>query len=310
MEKRNYWLKLKEFFFKEPRVKKLRKIAGGDTYTIIYLEILLLTIRTNGYLVFQGIEKTLAEELALILDEDVDNITVTLEFMKSNNLIEKTENENEYFLPEMLTLIGSESESAKWVRDYRERKRQNLLSAANPDNGNNNKTLQCKANVMKCKENVIIDIDIDKDIDKDKEKEYKEKERPPIPPLRGESFLSYPQELEVLNYLNQKTNKNFSSKNKNNLKNITARLKEGFTVEQMKSVVDKKTAEWLNDKKMNEFLNPETLFRPSKFEKYLNQKILTPPVNSINDVFYENADRVINADTGEEIKPASGKPPP
>ncbi len=310
MEKRNYWLKLKEFFFKEPRVKKLRKIAGGDTYTIIYLEILLLTIRTNGYLVFQGIEKTLAEELALILDEDVDNITVTLEFMKSNNLIEKTENENEYFLPEMLTLIGSESESAKWVRDYRERKRQNLLSAANPDNGNNNKTLQCKANVMKCKENVIIDIDIDKDIDKDKEKEYKEKERPPIPPLRGESFLSYPQELEVLNYLNQKTNKNFSSKNKNNLKNITARLKDGFTVLQLKSVVDKKTAEWLNDKKMNEFLNPETLFRPSKFEKYLNQKILIPPVNSINDVFYENADRVINADTGEEIKNLSGKPPP
>ncbi len=310
MEKRNYWLKLKEFFFKEPRVKKLRKIAGGDTYTIIYLEILLLTIRTNGYLVFQGIEKTLAEELALILDEDVDNITVTLEFMKSNNLIEKTENENEYFLPEMLTLIGSESESAKWVRDYRERKRQNLLSAANPDNGNNNKTLQCKANVMKCKENVIIDIDIDKDIDKDKEKEYKEKERPPIPPLRGESFLSYPQELEVLNYLNQKTNKNFSSKNKNNLKNITARLKDGFTVLQLKSVVDKKTAEWLNDKKMNEFLNPETLFRPNKFEKYLNQKILIPPVNSINDVFYENADRVINADTGEEIKNLSGKAPP
>ena len=311
MEKRNYWLKLKEFFFKEPRVKKLRKIAGGDTYTIIYLEILLLTIKTNGYLVFQGIEKTFADELALILDEDVDNIAVTLEFMKANKLIEKTENENEYLLPEMLTLIGSESESAKWVRDYRERKRQNLLSTANPDNGNNNKTLQCKADVRECKENVSIDIDIDKDIDKDlKEKEYKEKERPPIPPLRGESSLSCLQELEVLNYLNQKTNKNFSSKNKNNLKNITARLKEGFTVKQMKSVVDKKTAEWLNDKKMNEFLNPETLFRPSKFEKYLNQKILTPPVNSINDVFYENADRVINADTGEEIKPASGKPPP
>lgn len=268
MEKRNYWLKLKEDFFSQPYIKKLRKIAGGDTYTIIYQKILLLSVKTNGYIVFQNIEKTLAEELALILDEDVDNVTVTLEFMKANKLIEQTENENEYLLPDMLSLIGSESESAKWVRAYRDRKRKELLITSEKQ------TLQCNVDVMKCNENVIIDIDKDKDIDIDKEKEiYKEKEKNNTPhsPQRGEYPISK-DALEVLDYLNLKTNKKFSIKNKNNTKNISQRLKDGFTVEDLKSVVDKKTLEWLNDDKMNQFLNPETLFRPKKFEIYLNSK--------------------------------------
>lgn len=158
MNKKYYWLKLQEDFFSKPYIKKLRRIAGGDTYTIIYQKILLLSIKTNGYIIFQGIEKTLVEELALILDEDNDNVSVTLEFMKANKLIEQMENKNEYLLPDMLLLVGSESESAKWVRAYRERKKQVLLSSSQKT------TLQCNGDVMQCKENVIIDIDKDKDI--------------------------------------------------------------------------------------------------------------------------------------------------
>jgi predicted phage replisome organizer len=160
MKKRNYWLKLKEDFYSQPYIKKLRKIAGGDTYTIIYQKILLLSIKTNGYVVFQGIEKTFEEELSLILDEDVDNIKVAISFMKANKLIESTKNDNEYLLPDMLSLIGSESESANRVRAYRERKSLKILTT-------NNKTLHCNATVTECNENVTtdIDIDIDKDIE-------------------------------------------------------------------------------------------------------------------------------------------------
>lgn len=35
--KRYYWIKLKEEFFTDKRIKRLRRISGGDTYTIIYL---------------------------------------------------------------------------------------------------------------------------------------------------------------------------------------------------------------------------------------------------------------------------------
>ncbi|MHB8292383.1 MAG: phage replisome organizer N-terminal domain-containing protein [bacterium] len=150
MNKRNYWLKLKEEFYKQPFIKKLRKIAGGDTYVIIYQEILILSIKTNGYLFFQHIEETLEEELTLILDEELINVKATLSFMQSQNLIEKIENDK-YLLPDMLSLIGSESESAERVRAYRERKQI---------------ALHCNADVTKCNENVTTDIDIDKDINK------------------------------------------------------------------------------------------------------------------------------------------------
>ena len=40
--KKYYWLKLKEAYFDNPKIKMLRKIAGGDTFTIIYLKMQLL----------------------------------------------------------------------------------------------------------------------------------------------------------------------------------------------------------------------------------------------------------------------------
>ncbi len=48
MGKRYYWLKLPDDFFRQKPIKKLRKIAGGDTYTIIYLKMLLIAMKQDG----------------------------------------------------------------------------------------------------------------------------------------------------------------------------------------------------------------------------------------------------------------------
>jgi uncharacterized phage protein (TIGR02220 family) len=78
---------------------------------------------------------------------------------------------------------------------------------------------------------------------------------------------------EIISYLNQKTGKKFSPKTKNTIESINGRMTDGYTVDDFKYVIDVKTAEWLNDPKNNQYLCPETLFRPSKFEKYLNQSM-------------------------------------
>ena len=49
-----------------------------------------------------------------------------------------------------------------------------------------------------------------------------------------------------------------------------ARLKENYTLQQFKTVIDIKSLKWLNDPKMVDYLRPETLFG-SKFESYLNE---------------------------------------
>lgn len=75
---------------------------------------------------------------------------------------------------------------------------------------------------------------------------------------------------DVLSYLNAKSHKNFETVN-SNLKFITSRLNEGYTVEKLKAVVDDKCSKWLNDVKMNEFLRPSTLFNAEKCAQYSGQ---------------------------------------
>ena len=79
---------------------------------------------------------------------------------------------------------------------------------------------------------------------------------------------------EIVQYLNQKTNKNFKHTSKVTQRHIRARLAEGFTVSDFKQVIDKKCNDWLRDQKMKEYLRPETLFG-AKFESYLNSKSTT-----------------------------------
>lgn len=129
-DKRYYWLKLKEDYFNNPKIKKLRKIAGGDTYTIIYLEMQLLSIKNGGIIHYENIEPSFEEELALKLDEDIDNVKVTLAYLESQGLIDINEN-NEYMLLETTKMIGSESESAERVRRFRLKEEQEALQCNN-----------------------------------------------------------------------------------------------------------------------------------------------------------------------------------
>ena len=70
---------------------------------------------------------------------------------------------------------------------------------------------------------------------------------------------------------------------------VNARLNDGFTVEDFYKVIDKKHAEWSNDIYWSKYLRPETLFRPSHFESYLNQRDV-PAGDRANDISQEMSD--------------------
>jgi uncharacterized phage protein (TIGR02220 family) len=82
------------------------------------------------------------------------------------------------------------------------------------------------------------------------------------------SNISY---KDIIEYLNNKTNRSYNYKAKKNQEMIKARFNEGYTIEDFKKVIDNKCSDWLNDDKMNEYLRPETLFS-NKFDGYLNKK--------------------------------------
>lgn len=146
-DKRYYWIQLKEGFFKQKEIKKLRKIAGGDTYTVIYLKMLLKAVQQGNKLYFEGVEETFHEEIALELDEDPENVKVTIAFLERQGLI-RVLNEDEVLLSQCEEMVGSESESAARVRRYREKK-----------------ALQSNGDVTPLLQNGNTDIDIEKDKD-------------------------------------------------------------------------------------------------------------------------------------------------
>lgn len=83
------------------------------------------------------------------------------------------------------------------------------------------------------------------------------------------------QRREVVEYLNQKTGKHFKPNADGNKRIIEPRLKEGYTVDEMKKVIDNMYSLWhevtfRNGEPGDNYLKPETLFRSSKIDGYLN----------------------------------------
>lgn len=98
-----------------------------------------------------------------------------------------------------------------------------------------------------------------------------------------------PEIKEIIQYLNDVCGTRYRYQTKGTQEHINARLKEGYTVDDFKMVIDKKFEEW-NGTDMEKFLRPETLFA-GKFESYLNQKIVKKTYQSqtaqMLDGFYD-----------------------
>ncbi len=77
---------------------------------------------------------------------------------------------------------------------------------------------------------------------------------------------------EALRFLNEKTGRNYEPVEAN-ISLITARLKEGATLQECKSIIAKKRREWIGDEKMSQYLRPATLFNKTKFAQYKGELV-------------------------------------
>lgn len=76
---------------------------------------------------------------------------------------------------------------------------------------------------------------------------------------------------DIVEYLNEKSGKSFKASNQATQEFINARLNDGYTIDDFKKVIDTKVKEWTGTDQ-EQYIRPNTLFRPSNFEAYLNQK--------------------------------------
>ena len=105
----------------------------------------------------------------------------------------------------------------------------------------------------------------DKNIKKEKEVDINTKEQ---------LYNKYNKEInEIISYLNNETNKKFTTESEFVKDLIVDRLEENHTIDDFKFIIDRKTKEWLNNKEFNKNLRPGTLFSKNNFERYLNESV-------------------------------------
>lgn len=249
--KRYYWLKLQDGFFGSKRIKKLRNLAGGDTYTIIYLKMQLLAIKNNGILEYTGLEPTFAEELALDLDEKPDNVSVAVNYLLNCGLLETADNK-EFFVPYAVLNTGSEGASAKRVRDYRGRK-----------------ALQSNTPVTQVKR--IGNGEIEKEIDIDIEKEIEIEETADVPPTSPPDRIDYQAIKNLYNTCCPSLAK-CTALSDARKKTIKARFSSGYTEEDFKTLFTKAEASsFLKGKNNRNWMaNFDWLIKDANFAKVLD----------------------------------------
>ena len=254
-----YYMRLKDNFFEEDAIKIIESRPDGHLYSNILMKLYLKSLKYNGKLMFNERIPYNPEVLATITRHQVGTIEKALKLFKDLDLIEILDNGAIYML-DIQNLIGKSSTEADRKKAYRKRideEKAKLLSIGQMSG-------HCP---------LEIDIEIEKEIEIEKDIEIENNDS------QNESYRAIYH--EVISYLNQILGTNYRETTKKTQSCIHARIEEGFTLEDFKTVIDKKSSEWIGTE-FEKFLRPETLFG-TKFEGYLNAKINPKQTKVINN---------------------------
>ncbi|MCF6161964.1 phage replisome organizer N-terminal domain-containing protein [Furfurilactobacillus milii] len=237
-----HWIKLKTSMFDDEKIRLIEAMPEADSILIIWVRLLVLAGKTNddGLIYIQRDMPYTDETLAALFNKKINVIRLALNTLskfqmigiRENGMLQVTNWEKHQNVEQMEHVRNL---TADRVRRYRDKQKSKKIG-----NASSNATVTLRN---------ATDSDSDSDTEVNKDNMF---------PWQS-----------VIDYLNEKTGKRFKHTATNKTV-IMARHKEGYTADDMRKVIDSKTAEWLRDVKMNKFLQPSTLFRASKFEGYVN----------------------------------------
>lgn len=274
-DKKYYWIKLKDTLITSDAVGFLMKQEYGANYVVLYQMLCLKTINTEGRLERKIGEITIPFDEEKIQKDckyfDIETIKKALELYKKLDLIYK-DIDGTLTIRNHKEMVGSETSKAKLMRNLREK---------NDDNGNNvtNELPKCYQNVTN-DEVTMLHRERDKRIEKENRERDKRIEKEKEIKNSSFDFIN-----EIITYLNSICNTNFKPNTPKTQTLIQARLNDGFSIDDFKTVIDKKSSEWL-DTEWQKYLRPETLFG-NKFESYLNQVAKKSSNEILEELFKE-----------------------
>lgn len=270
-----FWLKVDKKFFDNLFIKRLKQIPGGYTMIVIYIRLMLESLEDDCILYYEGYFDNLVQELALKLDVTEDDINMTMVYFTKCGLIQ-IDDDGHATLSQAKAMVESETNWAKYKREKRKK-----ISELPKLDGVQQLSNSCPIEIEKEKKlNKESDLDINKEYIVEQDTTTEQSSDFTFPEWLNEKSISelkkcQPQNYKLyipVQYLNQETNSCYRFVERH-IKLIKARYSEGYTLEDFKKVIDNKVTEWGGSAEWSKYLRPETLFKASKFENYLNQKI-------------------------------------
>ncbi|MDA2087589.1 phage replisome organizer N-terminal domain-containing protein [Bacillus thuringiensis] len=270
------WIKLSTSMFEDEKIRLIESMPEADTLLIIWIRLLAQAGKTNasGYIFLSKNIPYSDEMLATLFNRPIATVRLALQTFQQFGMIEITEDQyicisNWEKHQNVDGLERVKQLNAERNRKYRERKKQQQLSLENKGNEND----------VRMTSRDGTDIEEDKELDKEKELEIINTSSSD----ESDTKVPIPYQ-EILEYLNEKAEKNFNHKAESHRKLIRARWNEGYTVENFKTVIDNKVSQWLGEfdregKPLNQYLRPSTLFAQKHFDNYLNETVSKPQSN-------------------------------
>lgn len=240
------WIKISTGVFDDEAFQMIDDMPERDAIELIWFKLLVLAGKQNnhGLFLFKNAIPYTDEMLSSIFHRPINTVKLAMKTLEEFHLIETID--DVYSIPrwdDYQSLDGfDKSQEKNRLRQQRFREKQRALLAEQKENENSNVT----DNVTSRYPSYSYSIS-------------------------NSNSLSFSNSIkEIIDYLNIKTNKRYTYSNKSINRYITGRLNDGFTVDDFKTVIDKKYDEWIGTE-FEQYLKPTTLFAPSHFEEYLNQ---------------------------------------
>lgn len=231
------WIKIMTDIFDDEKILLIESMPSADSIIVIWFKLLTLAGKQNNNGVFLLSDRIAYtdEMLAAIFRRDINTVRLALDVFQGFGMIEIVNN--------VLTIPNWNKHQT--LDAYEKKKQRDRLYQA--ERRAAQKAIAEKSSDTSADSSSDVAIS-----DKEEDKE------------RDIDKYKY-----IVDYLNSKTGKTYRYQTPKTQKLINARMSEGFTVDDFKTVIDKKVADWLKTD-MERYLRPETLFG-TKFEGYLNE---------------------------------------
>lgn len=266
------WIKITTDIFDDEKIKIIDTMPARDEIIVIWFKLLTLAGKVNqsGMLFMNSKIAYTPEMLSAVFNRELSTVKLALATFEQFGMIEVEENQiiSISNWEKHQNIDGMEKirlDNARRAKEYRERKKQ--------------KQIEYKAESEKrhvtSRDSHALEEEVEEEIEKE--------------------VIPY---VDIVDYLNKVCGTKYRHTSTKTKDCIKARYNDGFTLDDFKTVINKKYAEW-NNSDMAKFLRPETLFS-NKFEGYLNQMEVKPK-QQVNNKF-NNFSQHQNKYSNEELE--------